>query len=146
MIGGDDEDEVIFHEALEMEVAALLRAFDEGELDVAAGEGVEHLVGVAAADGDADAGVGVEEGGDEAGQEVLADGLGGADGKLAGLFAIGGGDGGGGLVAEGLEAIGEGKEGGAAGGKGDAAVAAIEEGDSELVFQGLDLLGYGGAG
>jgi hypothetical protein len=45
------QDEVIFHEGLNMDVPPLLRAFDQGYLDIACNEGLQHLVGVSASDG-----------------------------------------------------------------------------------------------
>ena len=50
-------------------------AFDERDGGAVAGECVEGFLGVAADDGDFDLGVFCEEACDEAGQQVLADGL-----------------------------------------------------------------------
>ena len=109
-------------------------------------EGFEYLLRVAAGYGDLDAGVVFEEAGDEAGQQILTDGLGGAEGEAAGGISRGRGDSFAGPFGERGDLGGEGKQCFSGGSEGDAASAAIEESDAELSFEGLDLLGDGGLG
>ncbi len=144
--GRDDEDHVVFHEGLGLDVGSEGGTFDEGEVNALIGEGKENLFGVAAGALDGEAGMQLEEAGQQIGKEILADGLRGTDAKLIEVCAGGFGDGLGGLVGEQFEAIGEAVEDCTGGSEGHAAAGAIEEGGAELIFESLDVLRDGGLG
>ena len=143
---GDDADHVVFHEGFDVDVLAESGTFDEGDLGAVVGESFEDGLGVAAEDGDFYFWVFGEEGGDEAREQVLADGLGGGYGEGAGVAVGGGGYGLAALLGERGEFFGVGKQGGAGGGEREFAAGAVEEGGVEFGFEGFDLLGDRGLG
>ena len=87
-----------------------------------------------------------EEAGNEAREQILADGLRGGDGEASGGVSGSCGDGFAGFFGECGEFIRIGKQGFAGCGESDPASAAVEEGDGEFGLEGLDLLGDGGLG
>jgi hypothetical protein len=137
---------VVFHEGFDLNVSAHGRPLDERELDAMLDERFEDGLGVASDHCDLDAWVVFEESSDEARQEILADGLRGRDSEASGGVSCGCGDGFACFFGERSEFIGVGKQGLASCGQGDPAATAIEEGDGELRFEGLDLLGDCGLG
>ncbi len=93
-------------------------------------------LGIASGDGDFDAGMVFEEAGDEARQQILADGLRGGDGESSSGISGGCGDGFASLFGQRGEFIGVGKQGFAGCGKSDPAAAAVEEGGGEFRLRG----------
>jgi hypothetical protein len=144
--GRHHQNHVVFHKGFDFDVSAHSRALDERELDAVLDESFEDLLGVASGDSNFDARVVFEEGGYQTRQEILADGVGGGDGEASGGISGGCGDGLAGFFGERGKFIGVGEQGFACGGESDSSSAAVEEGDGELGFEGLDLLGYGGLG
>jgi len=109
-------------------------------------EGFENCLGVASGDGDLNAWMVFEEAGDEAGEQILANGLRGGDGEASGGVSGGGGDGFAGFFGKSGESIGVGEQGFSSCGQRDPATAAIEECDREFRLQRFDLLGDGWLG
>ncbi len=101
---------------------------------------------IATGDGDLDAEILFEKAGDEAWEQILADGLRGGDGESSGGVSGGCADGFAGFFGEGGKFLGVGQQGFAGCGQRDPASAAIEEGYGEFRFESLDLLGDGGLG
>lgn len=137
--GRDDEDKFVAHEGLDVNTALASGTFDESDGGVVIEDELDDFFGIAAAQGELDARVLVEEGSDEARENVLSDGGGNAEGEFAGEVSGG--------VAEVLLGLGckRGEFGGVT--KQDLALrrernaigGTVEKADAEIVFEGLDL-------
>lgn len=142
----DGEEHIFFEQLANFQAGVLDGQDDEGEVCIAiddfgdGGFAPEHF------DGDGGSGKARLPGGEGTGEEIVADGLGGADADEA-AFAFAGvgnlGLGGGQVVEEALGHIGERVPG--FGGE-EATASAVEEGDAEFAFELPDLFADGGLG
>lgn len=108
------------------EVAGAGGAFDEAEGDGAVEECADDVVGVAADEGEVDAGMEACEVAEETGENILGDGGAGAEGEMAGVGAGEGGDFLLGAGEEGVGLLGIAEKEFAGGGEEDAGAGAVE--------------------
>lgn len=142
MFRRDHQDHVVFHEGLDVQILALLWAFDECKMDLASQQSLKHLIGISAPGYYFHPGVCLSKACDEGGQKVLTDGLGGSEGKLACLLPECLSDRGDSFIGEVFYLLRKREECFAAGSQSDTPTSPIEERYPELVFKGFDLLGY----
>ena len=134
-----DEDEFVAHEGLDVNSALAGRAFDESDGDFAIEQKFDDFFGVAAVERELHAGMLVEEGTDETRKNVLGDRGGDAESEIAGGLAVIGGQLLFGFSGQRRDLFGVAEEGRSLRGEGDAIRGAIEETNSEIVLEGLDL-------
>lgn len=144
--GRNDENEAVLKKWRKGDVVGEGGTFDQGELDTVVAKQIKDVLGVAALDFEADAGLGGPERGQEAREHVLADGLRSAEAKVAGGRSGGGRNGFRGLLCERCELAGEGQERLPGRCEGYAACGTCEERRFELGFESFDLLRDGRLG
>src|SRR5580692_1631923 len=139
MSGGNDENKLIEEEGLGLDIAAARGALDEAKRDPLLLDRGDDLLGVAAGQCERDAGMLAAEVAEDAGQDVLRDGGGGAESKLAGVISARRGDGLLGLGEQRMHLRCVAKQEPAGGGESDVRAGAIEELNVEVFFKSLDL-------
>lgn len=143
VVAGDDGADGFGAQGFDDEVRLLDGLVDaDGYVDAGLG-GWAELTEAGGVELDPDLGVAILEGAQEPGQAIGEDGLGCAEGEGSGGLAVGV-DGVAGLFGEREEAVGVGEQTFAGGGELDAAGETVEEGNAELLLEGLNLRGDAG--
>jgi hypothetical protein len=150
VIGGKgrrhDEDQFILHERFGANAAVACWAFDKADGELVVEDEMDDLSGIAAVERELNAGMLVEEGSEQAGENILRNRGGHAEGQISGDIAILRAELLLGLGNEGGYLLGVGEQEGSLRSQGNAIAGAIEETDAEIVFEGLDLERDGGLG
>ncbi len=140
----NDQHHVIVHERLDMNIFALLRPFDQGEVNLVCKKRFKDLVGVAAAGRNPYPRLVPQEVGHETGKQILRNGLGSTKCEFPCLMAICRSYRGGCFLAQRLHLVRKRQQGLARGRRRNAPSPAVEQRRAELFFKRLDLLCYSG--
>jgi hypothetical protein len=136
---GGDQDQLVLHEGLGANSAVASGAFDEADGQLVVKEQLHNLAGVAAVQRKLHARMFVEEGSQQARENVLCNGRRNTEGQLSGDFAILGPKFLFGFGNECRYFVGVTEQEGSLGSEGDAIGGAIEEANAEIVFERFDL-------
>ena len=143
MVAGDGEEELVVEEVLDGDFFVGGRALDEAEIGFRGEDPGGDLVGIAAFDGELNAGVGAEECAEDAREQVLGDGGGGGDAEWSAGLSLEVGEGGQCFLGESCGTAGVVEDEGSGRGEGDAGRSSIEEAEAECFFEEVDVLADG---